>query len=274
MSLSLSWKRRVLEPVLALFRQGMSDETIALSIALGVVLGVFPVFGCPTIFCALAALALGLNLPAIQAVNYLAYPLQIILLAPFICLGRWMFRFTPGSTSLLTAGLHAIVAWFCVCVPAGLLLYMLTCAVLRRRHAPAFSDLRDFRQAKLPAPPSSIAATKTMKLVIPSEIKPYGKLRFPHILHQAVDRGNGVDVGNVGVRQSVVRMVKSVEHFEPESQPPTLAEYRKAFRQAAIDHINTGTDQNITSRISKAGLVASRTANHRRWRESGCVEPA
>jgi hypothetical protein len=145
MSLSVSWTRRVLEPVLALSRQGMADEAIALSIALGVVLGVFPVFGCPTIFCALAALALGLNLPAIQAVNYLAYPLQLILLAPFLCLGRWMFRFTPGSTSLLIAGLHAIVAWFCVCVPAGLLLYVLLCAVLRNRTV---------RRTALPAYPS------------------------------------------------------------------------------------------------------------------------
>ena len=242
MSLSVSWTR-VLEPVLALSRQGMADEAIALSIALGVVLGVFPVFGCPTIFCALAALALGLNLPAIQAVNYLAYPLQLILLAPFICLGRWMFRFTPSSTSLLTAGLHAIVAWFCVCVPAGLLLYVLLCAVLRRRHQPL-------------------------------EIEPYRKLSFPHILHQAVDCGNGVDVGNIRVRQGVIRMIKGVEHFETESQPPILAEYWKTFGEAAIDHVNTGTKQDIASSIAEAGLVAGRTANHRRRREGGCIEPA
>jgi uncharacterized protein (DUF2062 family) len=125
--------------------QGMAPDSIALSIALGLVLGVFPVFGCPTIFCAFAAFALGLNLPAIQAVNYLAYPLQLILLAPFLCLGRWMFRFTPGSPSLLTAGLHAIVAWFCVCAPSGLLLYVLLSAVLRNRTA---------RRTALPAYPS------------------------------------------------------------------------------------------------------------------------
>ncbi len=111
----------------------MAPESIALSVALGVVLGVFPVFGCPTIFCALAALALGLNLPAIQAVNYLAYPLQFILLVPFIRLGGWLFRFTPGPPNLLAASLHAIVAWFCVCAPAGLLLYVFVLAALSRR---------------------------------------------------------------------------------------------------------------------------------------------
>jgi uncharacterized protein (DUF2062 family) len=109
----------------------MAPETIALSVALGLVLGVFPVFGCPTILCALAAFALVLNLPAIQAVNYLAYPLQLALLVPFIRLGGGIFRFAPGAPTLLTAALHAIVAWFCVCVPAGLLLYVLLYAALR-----------------------------------------------------------------------------------------------------------------------------------------------
>jgi uncharacterized protein (DUF2062 family) len=121
------------QPLLALSGQGMAPESIALSVALGLVLGVFPVFGCPTILCALAALALGLNLPAIQAVNHLAYPLQFILLVPFIRLGGWLFRFTPRSPNLLTASLHAIAGWFCVCAPAGLLLYLLVFAVLRRR---------------------------------------------------------------------------------------------------------------------------------------------
>jgi uncharacterized protein (DUF2062 family) len=111
----------------------MAPESISLSVALGLVFGVFPVFGFPTIFCALAALTLGLNLPAIQAVNYLAYPLQLILLVPFIRLGGWLFRFAPGSPNLLTAGLHAIVAWFCICAPAGLLLYVSVLAVLSRR---------------------------------------------------------------------------------------------------------------------------------------------
>jgi hypothetical protein len=39
------------------------------------VLGVFPAPGCPTLLCALAALVLRLNPPAIQLVNYFVYPL-------------------------------------------------------------------------------------------------------------------------------------------------------------------------------------------------------
>ena len=62
---------RLMQSLRDLALRGMSPEAMALSIALGFVLGVFPVPGCPTLLCALAALALRLNGPAVQAVNYL-----------------------------------------------------------------------------------------------------------------------------------------------------------------------------------------------------------
>ena len=100
----------------------------------------FPVFGCPTIFCALTALTLGLSLPAIQCINYPVCPLQLALLVPFIRLGNWLFRpvsgqpppHLPGLSGLLTAGLHAAAAWLIVCAPAGLLLYLVVFTILRR----------------------------------------------------------------------------------------------------------------------------------------------
>jgi uncharacterized protein (DUF2062 family) len=133
--LGACWKRNVLDPLLVFSEQGMEAESIALSVALGLVLGVFPVFGCPTIFCALAALTLGLSLPAIQCINYLVYPLQFVLLVPFIRLGNWLFRSPtqlPGISGFLTSALHAVVAWFFVCAPAGLLLYAIVLVTLRR----------------------------------------------------------------------------------------------------------------------------------------------
>ena len=78
--------------------RGMSPEAMALSIALGFVLGVFPVPGCPTLLCALAALILRLNGPAVQAVNYLVYPLQLALFAPFMRLGGRLFP-APAAIS-------------------------------------------------------------------------------------------------------------------------------------------------------------------------------
>lgn len=69
------WYRRVLDPILALLRQGVTPEKIAISIVLGVILGVFPVLGATTLLCAGAAILFRLNLPAIQLVNYVMYPL-------------------------------------------------------------------------------------------------------------------------------------------------------------------------------------------------------
>lgn len=83
--------RRLIYPILDLLRQGVTPEKIALSIALGVALGVFPLVGATTILCALAALLLRLNLPAIQIVNYFVYPLQVALLLPFCRAGEWLF---------------------------------------------------------------------------------------------------------------------------------------------------------------------------------------
>ncbi len=134
--------------------KGVSPEGMALTISLGFVLGLFPVMGCATLLCALAAGMLRLNIPAIQAVNYLVYPLQLAMLAPFVRLGGRLFGDAgrvamPHLAALLHAGAwrtamgmcamaaHAVAGWFCVCAPAGLALYLGLSYLLRRRLAPA-----------------------------------------------------------------------------------------------------------------------------------------
>jgi hypothetical protein len=80
---------------------GVSPEKIALSAGLGLALGIIPALGWTTLLCAAAAWTLRLNLPAIQLVNYLAYPLQIALLVPFLQVGAWAFG---GADVALSAG--------------------------------------------------------------------------------------------------------------------------------------------------------------------------
>jgi len=84
--------RRLIRPLLDLLRQGVTPEKLALSLALGLVLGVFPAVGWTTALCALAALIFRLNIPAIQMINYFMYPAQIALLLPFFRLGEKVFR--------------------------------------------------------------------------------------------------------------------------------------------------------------------------------------
>ena len=142
--------RRLVRPVLELLRQGITPEKIALSVALGVALGVFPVLGSTTALCGLAAFALQLNLPAIQIVNYFVYPLQIALLIPFFRLGEKLFsaphlplsvpqiyamiHVNMGNTirSLWATTWHAIVAWCLVAPLCAAALYAVLTPALRR----------------------------------------------------------------------------------------------------------------------------------------------
>lgn len=70
----------------------MSSKKLSLCIALGAVLGIFPVLGTTTVLCAAAAFALRLNPALIQAVNYGVYPLQLILLPFFYGAGTRLFH--------------------------------------------------------------------------------------------------------------------------------------------------------------------------------------
>jgi uncharacterized protein (DUF2062 family) len=144
------WKKNIAHRLASLSIEEVTAETIALSVALGLVFGIFPMYGCPTLLCAAAAVLLRLNLPALQLVNYLSSPLQVALLAPFNQLGQRLLR-DPGTapaphvaglfhadiwrllSSLSTAAMHAIAGWLCVCVPLGILVY-LTLAYLVRQY--------------------------------------------------------------------------------------------------------------------------------------------
>ncbi len=100
-------------------------EEAALLLAVGLVLGVFPVMGCPTVLCLGAALGLRLNVAALQALNQATSPLQLALLVPLERAGARLCgagAVLPGGKLGAAAG-HAVAGWACICVPAGLVLY-------------------------------------------------------------------------------------------------------------------------------------------------------
>jgi uncharacterized protein (DUF2062 family) len=120
-------KRRIVDPVLALLRQGVTPEKIAMSLAFGLGLGIFPVLGVSTILCTVAAIVLRLNLPAIQLVNYLAAPIQIVLIIPFVRVGEHLLQLAPQPLSisegfkLLAMGMvHAVIVLWDAIVHAAL----------------------------------------------------------------------------------------------------------------------------------------------------------
>jgi uncharacterized protein (DUF2062 family) len=143
------FRNRLAVPILDLLRQGITPEKIALSIALGIALGVTPVIGSTSVLCFLAALLLRLNMPAIQLINYCVYPLQFVLLIPFLRMGQWLFAARPVALSLAqilhlvrtdawaavaglwTATLHALVVWLALGSVAVPVLYLVLTPLLR-----------------------------------------------------------------------------------------------------------------------------------------------
>ena len=150
--------QKIVYRVLALLRQGTTPEKLALSIALGIALGITPALGFASALCLAAAIPLGLNAVAIQLVNYLVYPLQIVLLIPFIRIGEWLFAAQPLKLStarvldsirhcnwtvmhsLWGTALHAVVAWLLVGSLAALGTYALLVPLLRKVAKPPRGD--------------------------------------------------------------------------------------------------------------------------------------
>jgi len=131
---------------LAASLQGLPVDSIAIILAVGLVLGTFPVYGCPTVLCLLAALVLRLNAAALQLVNQLSSPLQLALLIPFARLGERVLR-SPATASggivsrFLELTVRAIAGWLCISVPLGILLYLVLVYALPRRQGTRLQEV-------------------------------------------------------------------------------------------------------------------------------------
>jgi len=129
-------------------RQGISPRRLALTLALGFAIGCIPVVGIPTLVCAAIALIMRLNLPAIQAANYIVMPLQLALIVPFVRFGGWLTASSPSHPLQASVLLHAtplvllsqfgsmagqaLLAWAVFAIPAVLLLTFTLPLLLRR----------------------------------------------------------------------------------------------------------------------------------------------
>jgi uncharacterized protein (DUF2062 family) len=143
-------RRRLVAPLLALLRQGVTPEKLALSVALGAVVAVIPVLGVSTLLCALLAVWLRLNMPAIQLVNYLLTPVQLLLIIPFLRIGEHLalaprFEVTLESgLALLSRGVvhavrilrdaivHATLGWLALAPFVAAILFFTLRLVFRR----------------------------------------------------------------------------------------------------------------------------------------------
>lgn len=131
------WRRRLADPLIGQLKQGATPERLATSLAWGATLGLFPILGTTTTLCGVAGVVFKLNHIALQVTNWLVYPLQIILIIPFLRLGNLIFGhaqfplslqeitelfatdFTGTARNLAGLALRGIIAWALVAVPSA-----------------------------------------------------------------------------------------------------------------------------------------------------------
>jgi hypothetical protein len=113
--------------------ESISDD-IPVVLALGFVLGTFPLYGVPTLLCVAAARALRLNAVALLAVNQIVTPVQLALVVPFVRVGWHVYvsSSSPLVWKLAAAALQAVSGWCLVALPAGILLHFTLLYILRR----------------------------------------------------------------------------------------------------------------------------------------------
>jgi uncharacterized protein (DUF2062 family) len=145
--------RRGVLPILALLRMGATPRTLAWSIATGLLVGINPIVGTTTILCLAAAFSFRLNLVASQIANHAMFPVELVLVVPFIRLGSRVFHtaampLSPHMVLLATRTAplalvrqlwlwewHAFLLWAAISVVALPLIALALTPVLERLHS-------------------------------------------------------------------------------------------------------------------------------------------
>jgi len=143
------WQSRVIDPVVAQLTQGITPEKIALTVAVGSAIAMFPLLGTTTLLCLIVGIFLRLNQPIIQAVNYLCTPLHIWFIFSSLHWGERMFGATHSRLEframrelLVThplqfiqdfsvTALHACFVWAIIAPFWGTAVYYVALPILR-----------------------------------------------------------------------------------------------------------------------------------------------
>ena len=138
------WQRHVIDPIAVQLTQGITPEKVALTLAVGSALALFPILGTTTLLCLLAGILLRLNQPIIQMVNALCTPLHLPAIYLVVRLGNWVFHVPSEHLGIrmmnhmlwddpreffekfgMTA-LHAIAAWAIVAPVWVVIVYLIS----------------------------------------------------------------------------------------------------------------------------------------------------
>ncbi|XP_020087854.1 uncharacterized protein LOC109709897 [Ananas comosus] len=122
------FKRKVADPLLQILKRGAEPKQLAFSTALGLTLGLFPICGVTVFLCvmAIAVLRHRCHAPTVMLANFVATPVELSLVIPFLRLGEAISHgphfpltsdalrkvvFGEASREVLVAVFHALLGW-------------------------------------------------------------------------------------------------------------------------------------------------------------------
>lgn len=144
------WKNKATKKITEVFKQGITPEKLALSLSLGITVGIIPLYGLTSLIVTLIALVFRLNFALTHAIHYIVHPLQIALIIPFMKLGEVFYEGTliPNSIkkfmlmvnndiwgtlhNFWVAYVSAFLIWLIISIPLVLILYRTLIRPLKR----------------------------------------------------------------------------------------------------------------------------------------------
>jgi uncharacterized protein (DUF2062 family) len=125
------WRKRVLDPTLALLTQGVTPDRVAATFAVGTLCSLLPFLGATTALNFLAGLWFRLNQPILHTLNQVLGPLQLLMILVYVRIGEWIWQAPAEDRFSVTemiaafaelsfgqflqrfgwAGIHAFTAW-------------------------------------------------------------------------------------------------------------------------------------------------------------------
>ncbi len=146
-------KNKILIPFRLIPKEGLTAESLAFSITIGIIAGLFPIMGATTLISLLFTFLFRQNVLVVQSVQWLLGIVQIVLIIPFMKFGAFILNqnaipinmhqinlaFQPGLLSgIRTIGifhLYALLTWTILAVPASAISYFTFRTLFKRRKA-------------------------------------------------------------------------------------------------------------------------------------------
>lgn len=95
-----NWNFRTIKlKTVALFKQGLTPIQLTQSILVSALISIIPILGVSTFLLTVLSIKRNLNLPIMIAISYILWPIQLLMIIPFINIGEFIFSIPQSNHS-------------------------------------------------------------------------------------------------------------------------------------------------------------------------------